>query len=123
LLLARREIVDKLGMADKTPSASRLDGAGEVEFFGVKLKVNNPRLAALLNSDVTDEVTVVVQRARGVFAADEPDAADASGDAADALVEQTIADAAPADVQLRRADVQFPPGDYAPLGALVEHPA
>ena len=92
-------------MAEKTSSASRLDGAGEVEFFGVKLKVNNPRLAALLNSDVTDEVTGVVQRARGVFAADEPDAAtDASGDATDVLGVQAIADAAPADVQLRRAD-------------------
>jgi hypothetical protein len=110
-------------MADKTPPASRLDVTGEVEFFGVKLKVNNPRLAALLNSDMTDEVAVVVQRARGVFAMDEADAAaDARGDAADALVEQAIADAAPPDVQIRRADAQFPP-DAGPLGAPVEHPA
>ena len=39
-----------------------------VEFFGVKLKVNNPRLAALLNSDVTDDVVVVGQRARDLMA-------------------------------------------------------
>ena len=111
-------------MAEKTSSASRLDGAGEVEFFGVKLKVNNPRLAALLNSDVTDEVTVVVQRARGVFAADEPDeAADTLGDAVEVLVEQAIADAAPADVQLRRVDAQLPPDDVEPRGAPVEYPA
>ena len=110
-------------MADKMPPASRLDGAGEVEFFGVKLKVNNPRLAALLNSDVTDEVTVVVQRARGAFTADEPGAAaDASGAAEDALVEQAIADAEPADVQLRREDAQLLPDDDGLLGALVEHP-
>jgi hypothetical protein len=38
--------------------------AGELEFFGVKLKVNNPRLAALLNSDVTDDVQVIGRRAR-----------------------------------------------------------
>lgn len=44
-----------------------LDG-GELEFFGVKLKVNNPRLAALLNSDVTDDVQVVGWRAREVLA-------------------------------------------------------
>ncbi len=111
-------------MAEKTPLASRMDGAGEVEFFGVKLKVNNSRLAALLNSDVTDEVTVVVQRARGVLAADEADAAaDARGGAADALVEQAIADAAPTDVQLRRADAQLPPDEDGPRGAPVEYPA
>ena len=111
-------------MSDKTPPASRLDGAGEVEFFGVKLKVNNPRLAALLNSDVTDEVTVVVRRARGVFAGDEAGAAaDARGDAADALVEQAIADAAPPDVQIRRADAQLLPDDDEPRGAPVEYPA
>ena len=110
-------------MVDTTPSAARLDGAGEVEFFGVKLKVNNPSLAALLNSDVTDEVTVVAQRARGAFAVDEPDATgDARGAAADALVEQAIADAAPADVQLRRANAQSPPDDDRPLGVLAEHP-
>jgi hypothetical protein len=44
-------------------------GGSELEFFGVKLKVNNPRLAALLNSDITDDVHVVGQRAREVFGA------------------------------------------------------
>jgi hypothetical protein len=53
-----------------------------------------------------------------VLAADEPDA---SGDAADALVEQAIADAAPAEVQLGRAEAQLAPGDDGPPGALVEH--
>jgi hypothetical protein len=40
----------------------------DVDFFGVKLKVNNPRLAALLNSSVTDDVQVVGRRARDVVA-------------------------------------------------------
>ena len=110
-------------MVDATPPVSRLDGAGEVEFFGVKLKVSNPRLAALLNSDVTDEVTVVVRRARGVLAADDAEAAGASGDIADVQLESAIADAAPADVQLRRDDAQLPPDDDGPLDALAEHPA
>jgi len=42
----------------------------DVEFFGVRLKVNNPHLAALLNSDVTEEVRVIGRRARDVFAAE-----------------------------------------------------
>jgi hypothetical protein len=46
------------------------DGSGSVEFFGVKLKVNNPRLAALLNSSVSDDVQVIGQRARDAFAGD-----------------------------------------------------
>ena len=41
-----------------------------VEFFGVKLKVNNPHLAALLNSSVTEDVQVIGRRARGAFAVD-----------------------------------------------------
>ena len=41
-----------------------------VEFFGVKLKVNNPRLAALLNSSVNEDVQVIGLRARDVFAGD-----------------------------------------------------
>ena len=45
----------------------------DLEFFGVKLKVKNPRLAALLNSDVTDEVQVIGRRARDAFAgSDDP---------------------------------------------------
>jgi hypothetical protein len=51
-----------------------LQESGEVEFFGVKLKVRNPRLAALLNSDVTDEVQVIGRRARDAFSGDEADA-------------------------------------------------
>jgi hypothetical protein len=39
------------------------DQAGEVNFFGVKIKVKNPTLASLLNSDVTDDVVVVARRA------------------------------------------------------------
>jgi hypothetical protein len=41
-----------------------------VEFFGVKLKVNNPRLAALLNSSVNEDVQVIGLRARDAFAGD-----------------------------------------------------
>jgi hypothetical protein len=40
---------------------------GELEFFGVKLKVKNPRLAALLNSSVSEDVQVIGARAREVF--------------------------------------------------------
>jgi hypothetical protein len=38
---------------------------GELEFFGVKLKVKNPRIAALLNSSVNEDVQVI--GARGAF--------------------------------------------------------
>lgn len=41
--------------------------AGDVEFFGVRLKVNNPHLAALLNSSVTEDVQVIAGRAKDVF--------------------------------------------------------
>jgi hypothetical protein len=53
-------------MAHRQPS----DGS-ELEFFGVKLKVNNPRLAALLNSDVNEDVQVLGRRAREAFKGDE----------------------------------------------------
>lgn len=46
------------------------DGPGSVDFFGVELKVNNPRLAALLNSSVRDDVQVIGQRARDAFVGD-----------------------------------------------------
>ncbi len=46
------------------------DGS-ELEFFGVKLKVKNPHLAALLNSDVHEDVQVIGQRAREAFRGDE----------------------------------------------------
>ena len=41
--------------------------SGEVEFFGVKLKVRNPHLAALLNSSVHEDVQVIGRRARDAF--------------------------------------------------------
>jgi hypothetical protein len=53
-------------MAPLQPS----DG-NELEFFGVKLKVRNPRLAALLNSDVNEDVQVIGQRARQALRGDE----------------------------------------------------
>ena len=47
---------------------------GEVEFFGIKLKVNNDRLATLLNSSVNDNVVVVGRRTLDLLAkADEDD--------------------------------------------------
>ena len=36
----------------------------------MKLKVNDPRLAALLNSSVNDDVQVIGRRARAAFAGD-----------------------------------------------------
>ena len=46
----------------------------ELEFFGVKLKVKNARLAELINSSVTEDVQVIGARARDVFATPEDDA-------------------------------------------------
>jgi hypothetical protein len=43
--------------------------ASEVEFFGVKLKVRSPHLAALLNSTMTDDVVLVGRRARDTLTA------------------------------------------------------
>ena len=46
----------------------------EVEFFGIKLKVNNDHLATLLNSSVNDNVVVVGRRTLDMLArADEED--------------------------------------------------
>jgi hypothetical protein len=42
--------------------------SGELEFFGVKLKVKNPRLVELLNSSVGEDVQVIGMRAREAFA-------------------------------------------------------
>lgn len=39
-----------------------------IEFFGCSIKCRSPRLAALLNSDVNEDVVVVGQRAAEVFA-------------------------------------------------------
>ena len=36
----------------------------EVNFFGITIKVRNSKLAAVLNSDVTEDVVVVARRAR-----------------------------------------------------------
>ena len=41
--------------------------SGELEFFGVKLKVRNPHLAVLLDSGVSDDVQVIGRRARDAF--------------------------------------------------------
>jgi hypothetical protein len=110
-------------MAKTPPATSRPEGAGEVEFFGVKLKVNSPRLAALLNSDVTDEVSVAVRRARGTITADDADVVtDVRGEADDAHLDQAIAGAVPVDVRIRPAG-ELSADDEGPLGALVEHPA
>jgi len=46
------------------------ESSASVEFFGVKLKVNNPHLAALLNSSVSDDVQVIGRRARDAFVGD-----------------------------------------------------
>jgi hypothetical protein len=37
----------------------------EVNFFGLKISVRNPKLAAVLNSSITDDVGVVIDRAWG----------------------------------------------------------
>ena len=68
----------------------------EVEFFGVKLKVRDPRLAALLNSDVTDEVQVIGQRVRDAI----------SGDDADEVVVERRALRADDAVILRQGEVE-----------------
>jgi hypothetical protein len=43
----------------------------EVDFFGAHIKVKSARLAALLNSAVTDDVVVVGKRARELVSPDE----------------------------------------------------
>ena len=68
-----RIAVDILGMGLTESAENAASEHSEVEFFGVKLKVRNPRLAALLNSDVTDEVQIIGRRARDAFSGDEPD--------------------------------------------------
>jgi hypothetical protein len=55
------------------------DDGSEVEFFGARIKVKNPALAALLNSGMSDDVVVVGKRARDAFASDET-ASDAEGE-------------------------------------------
>jgi hypothetical protein len=55
---------------------SDLQESDELEFFGVKLKVKNPRLAALLNSSVNEDVQVIGRRAREAFAGGDDEAAE-----------------------------------------------
>jgi hypothetical protein len=62
----RLDGVDKKHMTPEQAS----DGS-ELEFFGVKLKVRNPHLAASLNSDVHEDVRVIGRRAREAFRGDE----------------------------------------------------
>ena len=50
--------------------------SGELEFFGVTLKVKNPRLAALLNSSVNEDVEVIGRRAREAFSGGDDAAAE-----------------------------------------------
>jgi hypothetical protein len=61
----RLDGVDNYHMAPMHAS----DGS-ELEFFGVRLKVKNPHLAALLNSDVHEDVEVIGRRARDAFRGD-----------------------------------------------------
>jgi hypothetical protein len=56
-------------MAPSSAAAGDPQENGELEFFGVKLKVKNPRLAALLNSSVNEDVQVIGARAREAFSA------------------------------------------------------
>jgi hypothetical protein len=78
-LFARAGDVDSRHM-----SPTQASDDGELEFFGVKLKVNNPRLAALLNSDVNDDVHVVGRRVREAFSA--PDDGRAESDVAERVL-------------------------------------
>jgi hypothetical protein len=59
------------GVDNKHMAPAQTSDGSELEFFGVKLKVRNPRLAALLNSDVTDDVQVIGRRAREAFGSDD----------------------------------------------------
>lgn len=111
-------------MNDTASNAADLDGAGEIEFFGVRLKVNHPRLASLLDGDGAEEVTVVVGPA-GVEPAGSVDdvAAGARGGAAEARLEQAITSAGVTDVHVRRAGAKVRPEHDAPQAAPIEHPA
>jgi hypothetical protein len=78
-LLLRPDNVDSSPMTPMQAS-----DAGELEFFGVKLKVKNPHLAALLNSDVQEDVQVIGRRARDAFRTDEK--SDAERDVAECML-------------------------------------
>jgi hypothetical protein len=66
-LFAGPHAVDTWSMAPMRTEGD-LQASDELEFFGVKLMVKNPRLAALLNSSVGEDVQVIGQRAREAFA-------------------------------------------------------
>lgn len=80
------------------------DESSEVEFFGMRIKVKDAKLAALLNSDVSENVVVIGQRTRDLFSveierADEqteqPPADDASDSAAELPAQPPTAGAPP----------------------------
>lgn len=50
-------------------------GQSDVEFFGVKLKVANPRLVTLLNSSVNENVVVIGRRTVDLLARADEDTA------------------------------------------------
>jgi hypothetical protein len=61
-------------LTDRTDDITEPD----LEFFGVKLKVKNPRLATLLNSSVNENVVVIGRRTVDLLArADEDEGLDA----------------------------------------------
>ena len=66
-------------MSEAVDNADR----AEVEFFGIKLKVNSDRLATLLNSSVNDNVVVVGRRTRDLLARADEDEVEAEGAAAE----------------------------------------
>ena len=55
----------------KRPVKAMTEDCPELEFFGARIKCRNPRLAALLNSDVTEDVVVVGRRAVDLVVADD----------------------------------------------------
>lgn len=72
-------------MTPLTGQARDIDRS-DVEFFGIKLKVANPRLATLLNSDENENVVVIGRRTVDLLArADEEEGLEhLEGAAADA---------------------------------------
>ena len=52
----------------------------DIEFFGIKLKVRDPRLARLLNSDVSENVVVIGRRTVDLLARADEDGESGSQD-------------------------------------------
>ena len=67
-----------------THGAGEMTDDAEVEFFGAHIKVKSARLAALLNSAVTDDVVVVGRRALDLVS---PEQGDEQGSEAVAAVQ------------------------------------